>query len=85
MSDEQKYKIGDNYAAIPIPPITIPDRLGMVNIQLGSGPLEQKRKILIEYMQMKISESDWHGVCDAGMDLRELEVEIRHAKSSGKD
>jgi hypothetical protein len=38
--------------------------------------LEQK-KVLIDYLLMKVSTEDWHGVADAAMDLRELEIEIR--------
>lgn len=32
------------------------------------------RELLIEYMQLKISEEDWHGVADAAMDLREMDA-----------
>lgn len=35
---------------------------------------EHKRKSLIEYMRVKIEESDWHGVSDAANDLRVLEA-----------
>lgn len=36
---------------------------------------EEKRKRLIEYLEMKVIEQDWHGVSDAANDLRELEAE----------
>lgn len=35
---------------------------------------EEKKKILIEYMKLKIEEADWHGVSDCANDLRELEI-----------
>jgi hypothetical protein len=38
---------------------------------------EDRKKIYLEYLRMKISEKDWHGVADCAMDLRELDVEIR--------
>jgi hypothetical protein len=38
-----------------------------------SDPKQQK-KILLEYMQVKIAAQDWHGVADVAMDLRELEA-----------
>lgn len=33
-----------------------------------------RRRVLIEYLRMKADECDWHGVCDAANDLRELEA-----------
>jgi hypothetical protein len=33
------------------------------------------REILIEYLKMKVRQSDWHGVSDAANDLRVLEAE----------
>lgn len=33
----------------------------------------EKRKTLIEYLLMKVEQSDWHGVSDAANDLRDLE------------
>jgi hypothetical protein len=36
---------------------------------------EEKRARLIQYLYMKITEGDWHGVSDAANDLRELEAE----------
>lgn len=38
--------------------------------------LRDRCEILISYMQEKIIESDWHGVADAAMDLRDIENEI---------
>lgn len=39
--------------------------------------LHDKRDTLVEYLKLKTEEADWHGVADAAMDLRELEIEIR--------
>lgn len=39
--------------------------------------LEERKDLMITYMKLKMEEFDWHGVADAAMDLRELEVEIR--------
>jgi hypothetical protein len=33
---------------------------------------------MIEYLKLKIFEEDWHGVCDAGMDLRDLSIEEKY-------
>lgn len=38
--------------------------------------LEIKRKQLHDYIVMKLEERDYHGVADAAMDLRELEVRV---------
>jgi len=35
-----------------------------------------KRDTLIQYLIMKVDDGDWHAVCDAGMDLRELEIKL---------
>jgi hypothetical protein len=36
-----------------------------------------QRAILMEYLQVMIARSDWHGVADVAMDLREMEAEQR--------
>lgn len=36
-----------------------------------------RKQLMIEYLRLKLEEQDWHGVCDAANDLRELEVEIK--------
>lgn len=36
--------------------------------------VEEQRFILISYLKMKCEQKDWHGVCDAANDLRELEA-----------
>ena len=37
----------------------------------------RKRKILIDYLKLEVEQEDWHGVCDAANDLRELDAEQR--------
>lgn len=36
---------------------------------------DRRRSVMIEYLKLKISEYDWHGVQDATSDLRDLAVE----------
>ena len=38
--------------------------------------LRHRRAQLIAYLHMKAEAADWHGVADAAMDLRELDIEI---------
>ena len=41
-----------------------------------------QRDTLVEYINMKVLQEDWHGVADAAMDLRDLdafESGIKHA------
>ena len=38
--------------------------------------LRHRRAQLIAYLSMKAEAADWHGVADAAMDLRELDIEI---------
>ncbi len=35
---------------------------------------------LIEYLELKIQQHDWHGVADAAMDIRELVAKINVLK-----
>lgn len=42
--------------------------------------LEEQKEIMKKDLTMKYQRGDWHGVADAAMDLREIEVEIRLAK-----
>lgn len=37
-------------------------------------PFKERRQRLIDYLLMKVHESDWHGVSDAANDLRVLEA-----------
>jgi len=43
--------------------------------------LSGARKILIEYIYMKLEKQDWHAVSDAANDLRELDVELKQFAS----
>ena len=38
--------------------------------------LMTRRAQLIDYLKMKIDEEDWHGVQDAGSDLREIDAKL---------
>lgn len=38
--------------------------------------LELNRPRLIDYCQLKLDAEDWHGVQDAGSDLRDLDSEL---------
>lgn len=42
--------------------------------------LEERRAKLIVYLQMKVEEMDWHGVQDAGSDLREVDAKLSMIK-----
>lgn len=54
--------------------------------QLNAGPvtalakLRSKRAKMIAHLNLKVEEGDWHGVADAAMDLREIEVAIAYEK-----
>lgn len=37
----------------------------------------ERHAAIVQYMQAKIAEKDWHGVSDAANDLREIEAEER--------
>jgi hypothetical protein len=36
-----------------------------------------QREIMIKYLEVKLSNEDWHGVQDAGSDLRDIDSEIK--------
>lgn len=42
--------------------------------------LECQRVTLIRYLNMKLVQEDWHGVCDAANDLRDIETSILYLK-----
>ena len=46
-------------------------------------PAEQ-RKIYVDYLLMKVQQSDWHGVSDAANDIRELEALHPELKNQDK-
>ena len=35
-----------------------------------------RREQLISYLKMKVEEEDWHGIQDAGSDLREIDAKL---------
>jgi len=39
--------------------------------------LQAERPDMIRYLRMKVDAEDWHAVCDAANDLREIEAELR--------
>lgn len=39
--------------------------------------LRKRRETMMEYLIMKFSEWDWHGVQDAASDIRDIESEMR--------
>jgi hypothetical protein len=50
-------------------------------VSTRSEELEHNKQVLIDYLLMKVSDSDWHGVADAAMDLRDLEAELKALRS----
>jgi len=42
--------------------------------------LERQVKQLVDYVCLKIEQTDWHGVSDAANDIRELEAQIKLLK-----
>lgn len=50
------------------------------NRRVWKGPKvtpEIRKNFMIEYLKVKVEEQDWHGVADAAMDLREIEIELK--------
>lgn len=43
--------------------------------------LWSRRGRMVEYLQLKMEEQDWHGVQDAGSDLREIDAMIKVLES----
>lgn len=41
------------------------------------GALEAQKEVMIRYLLVKVAEQDWHGVQDAGSDLRDIEAELQ--------
>jgi hypothetical protein len=37
---------------------------------------DQKQR-MVDYLKLKLSQEDWHGVADAAMDIREIISEIK--------
>ena len=46
------------------------------DIKLQINTIEARRNLHIDYMHAKIQDSDWHGVADAAMDIREYEAQL---------
>lgn len=44
-------------------------------IQQQITEIDNRIKFMLAYMQVKIEMKDWHGVEDAGSDIRDLEAE----------
>lgn len=44
--------------------------------------LSEQRKVLVDYLRMKVEAEDWHGVSDAANDLREIDAELRAIKAA---
>jgi hypothetical protein len=42
--------------------------------------LKAQKTMLITYLLNKVAAGDWHAVCDAGMDLREIDAVLTHIK-----
>ena len=40
------------------------------------GQLSSQKMGMVEYLKLKISQEDWHGVADAAMDIREIEARL---------
>jgi len=40
----------------------------------------KEKRLLIEYLKMKVDNGDWHGVADAAMDIREIDAKISMLK-----
>ncbi len=36
-----------------------------------------KKQIMLDYLQLKIKDEDWHGAADCCMDLRDMQTEDR--------
>ena len=59
-------------------PLSLPfpyfSHISVARKKIYRDKLKMKRRLLVDYLLMKVREGDWHGVADAAMDLRELEV-----------
>lgn len=49
----------------------------------GTRTQRRRHTALVAYLQVKLEESDWHGVSDAANDLRVLEAQMRLTESDG--
>jgi hypothetical protein len=46
--------------------------------------LERRRAVIISDLLLKVEVADWHGVADAAMDLREIDVAFKLLNSDRK-
>ena len=46
--------------------------------------LEQQIGVLVDYIRLKIEQSDWHGISDAANDIRVIEAQIKVLESIEK-
>lgn len=47
----------------------------MNNINEYIDYLKKRKSKMVDYLLLKVSEEDWHGVADAAMDIRDIESE----------
>ncbi len=45
-----------------------------------AGELKIQRDTMVNYLQIKMNEQDWHGVMDAAADLRDIDSELKGLK-----
>lgn len=38
---------------------------------------QKRKRVMIEYLNLKLNEEDWHGVEDAASDIRDIEAAIK--------
>lgn len=46
--------------------------------------LEEAKRIMVEYLKLKVKQEDWHGTADAAMDIREIDAKLFVLKSQDK-
>ena len=44
---------------------------------MKADQLQKRRAVIIADMLCKVEVEDWHGVADAAMDLREIDVQLK--------
>lgn len=48
--------------------------------KLSDEEIIERRNLYVKYLLLKVREGEWHGVCDAGMDLRDHEARYSHIR-----
>ena len=51
-------------------------RVGCKLVSSRINTLEDKKETMINYLNLKVKECDWHGVADAAMDIREIDSQL---------